>query len=220
MVNEAEIKAGQAVYTPFMLKIYNILVLDVSNNFIWRSSKWNQLAQYNRYVRPNHLDIGVGTGFYLKNTTWPENTQLSLMDLNPSCLDSAKQVVEHLNVSPKCFQADIFKPQPELAEKFDSVSINYLLHCLPGDMKTKSVVIENAAAMLKPQGILFGSTILSDPGLQTFLSKKLMAFYNGKKIFSNQQDDHASVREVLEQHLTDVEIQIQGCVALFKGIKQ
>lgn len=218
MVTESEIKAGQVVYTPVMLKIYNLLVLYVSNYWIWRCPKRYQLEQYQRYVRSCHLDIGVGTGFYLKNTSWPENTQLSLMDLNPSCLASAAAAVKEL--SPTTYLADIFKPQADLVEHFDSISINYLLHCLPGDMNTKSVVIKNAVAMLKPQGVLFGATILSDPELQTFLSTRLMTFYNGKQIFSNQNDRRLLLKAVLEHYLIEVDVRIVGCVALFKGIKK
>lgn len=217
-ITESDIKAGQAVYTPFMLKIYNLLVLYVSNYWVWRCPKRYQLAQYHQYVTSHHLDIGVGTGYYLKNTPWPINTELSLMDLNPDCLHSTEEAMKWLH--PKIYLADIFKPQKALNEQFDSISINYLLHCLPGDMKDKRVVIDNAVAMLKPKGILFGATILSDRELQTFASTRLMAFYNKKQIFSNQADDRRSLKEVLEKHFSNVEIKIMGCVALFRGTKK
>lgn len=218
IVSESDIKAGQAVYMPFTLKIYNLLVLYVSNYWIWRCPKRYQLNQYHHYVTANHLDIGVGTGYYLKNTPWLIDTELSLMDLNSDCLHSTAQSMKWLH--PKTYLADIFKPQEALHEQFDSISMNYLLHCLPGDMKVKRSVIENAIAMLKPKGVLFGATILSDLELQTFASIRLMAFYNKKQIFSNENDNRAALKEMLEKYLNDVDIKVMGCVALFKGIKK
>lgn len=217
VVTETNIKAGQAVYTKLLLKIYNILVLDISNRWIWRCPKRYQLRQYNQCVTTNHLDIGVGTGYYLKHCNWPALTCLSLMDLNPTCLTVASKAAHAL--APQVYQADIFKSQEALGEQFTSISMNYLLHCLPGSMDEKAIVIANAAAMLKRQGILFGATILSDDHLQTGLSRRLAGFYNKKSIFSNQQDDFASLNRILNMHLKDVEIKLSGCVALFRGTK-
>ena len=49
-VKESDIKKGQAVYTPIMLKLYNLWVLDISNQWIWRCPKAKQLEQFNKYT--------------------------------------------------------------------------------------------------------------------------------------------------------------------------
>lgn len=217
-ISEEDIRAGQAVYSTFLLKIYDLWVLDISNNWIWRCPKRFQQEQFDCFATANHLDIGVGTGYYLKHHHWPKGTCLSLMDLNPSCLDAAKKAVKPLDA--KTHQADIFKKQPDaFCEQFDSISMNYLLHCLPGGMADKSVAIDNAVAMLKPGGVLFGATILADEHLQSGMSRRLAAFYNRKRIFSNQQDEHKSLQAALEKNLEQVEIIVKGCVALFRGYK-
>lgn len=217
IITEADIIKGQAVYTPILLKIYNLWVLTISNRLIWRCRKALQLEQYNRYVSNKHLDIGVGTGYYLKHCRWPSPLQLSLMDLNPNCLHTTKNALAHH--TPTTYLADIFQPQPALAEQFHSISMNYLLHCLPGNMETKSQAIANAAAMLTPGGILFGTTILSDERLHTKISRKLCDVYNKKGIFSNQQDTQQALQHMLTQHLMAVEVRVIGCVALFSGRK-
>lgn len=217
LINETDIKAGQAVYTPWLLKLYDIYVLNISNRWIWRCPKEIQLAQFNKYVSNNHLDIGVGTGYYLKKCTWPQQTKLALMDLNPNCLARAKLSVPQLKT--KIYQADIYKAQLELTNKFDSISMNYLLHCLPGDMSTKTVAIANAVAMLKPGGILFGATILADSNFHTKISARLADFYCRKRIFSNQKDNLQALKNMLTQHLEKVDIEVHGAVALFKGYK-
>lgn len=217
-INECDIQAGQAAYTSFLLKIYNIWVLDISNRWIWRCPKSYQLQQFNKNITANHLDIGVGTGYYLQHCRWPSNLKLALMDLNPNCLEYAKKAVAIL--VPTIYLHDIFKPKHDLKDQFNSISMNYLLHCLPGNMKTKTLVIENAVAMLKSSGVLFGATILSDQKFHTIVSQQLLNFYNKKKIFSNKQDNYQSLQNLLKNYLNDVELQVIGCVALFKGYKK
>lgn len=216
-ISEAEIKAGQAVYSPLLLKIYNLWVVDFSNAFIWRCPKRHQIKLFQENVSNNHLDIGVGTGYYLNQCNWADDAQISLMDLNPNCLNAAKSKLSKYN--PVCYKADIYKPQQQLANRFDSISMNFLLHCLPGDMETKSIAIKHAVAMLAPNGVLFGATILADDNLHNFISRQLNQFYNYKKIYTNSSDDKKTLQRILNKHLTDVEFRLIGCVALFKGIK-
>lgn len=216
-ISENDIHAGQAIYTRFVLQIYNFWVIHFSNRFIWRCPKKFQQEQYHRYATSNHLDIGVGTGYYLKHNTWPSNVRLALMDINRTCLNSAKRATQAL--LPTLYQVDVFKLQEILTEQFDSISTNYLLHCLPGSMHTKSIALGNIVALLKPNGVLFGATILSDEHLHTPLSRFISRFYNQKNYFSNRYDTQAALLDSLQKHLTQVEIEVIGCVALFKGYK-
>ncbi len=219
LVKESDIKKGQAVYTPIMLKLYNLWVLDISNQWIWRCPKAIQLEQFNKYISSNHLDIGVGTGYYLKSCKILPQSKISLMDLNLNCLNEAKEALLKKGIDAAAYQADIFKKQPTLSEKFSSISMNYLLHCLPGNMQTKETCVHNAVSMLRPQGVLFGATILADKHLHTTASQFLSNFYNKKQIFSNQEDSHEALLQVLNKHLIDVDVSVIGCVAVFKGTK-
>lgn len=216
-ISESDIKKGQAIYTPMLLKLYNLWVLDISNAWIWRCSKGIQLEQFNKYITENHLDIGVGTGYYLKQCQWPSQANISLMDLNPNCLDVAKNGLQ--DRAPKVYLHDIFKPEKSLSNQFNSISMNYLLHCLPGTMETKSEAIANAVSMLIPGGVLFGATILADANLHTKMSQRLCDFYNKKGIFSNQDDTLEQLKLTLSNHLNDLEISVVGCVCLFKGTR-
>jgi 2-polyprenyl-3-methyl-5-hydroxy-6-metoxy-1,4-benzoquinol methylase len=219
-VSESDIKKGQAVYTPIMLKIYNIWVLDISNRWIWRCPKEKQVAQFNKYITSNHLDIGVGTGYYLKTCKMPHSPKLSLMDLNLTCLNKAQKALHQKSITTTLYQADVFKKQTALAERFNSISMNYLLHCLPGNMQTKEKCIANAVSMLMPGGVLFGATIVSDKKLHILPSRMLSNFYNQRGIFSNQEDTSEALLNALGKHLIDIDISIVGCVALFKGVKR
>ena len=218
MISEQAIKKGQAIYTPLSLKIYNLWVVCFSNSFIWRCHRRHLLELHNKYISQNHCDIGVGTAYYLQRCQWQTNSTVSLLDINPHSLACAQQKIASLN--PSAVRADIFKPQPSLKERFDSISITYLLHCLPGDMSDKTLVIKHSVDMLKSGGILFGATILSDACYQSTLSRGLMSFYNKKGVFSNTADTKQSLLIALEAYLSNVSISVIGCVALFQGVKR
>jgi len=64
---DEEVVAGQAVYSKRVLGNYDLVVLGLSNRFLWRCPTERLLEHYNRHVTENHLDVGVGTGYFLDN---------------------------------------------------------------------------------------------------------------------------------------------------------
>ena len=79
---------GTKIYTPLTLKLYDWWVLCISNSYAWNCSTKDILIPYFlQNLSPNHLDIGVGTGYYL--TKIPAHYNISLMDLNPASLKAA-----------------------------------------------------------------------------------------------------------------------------------
>lgn len=69
-------KIGSQIYTPFTLKLYDWWVLKMSNHFAWKCPTHDVLVpHFTEYAGNEHLDIGVGTGFYL--THLPETTHIS-----------------------------------------------------------------------------------------------------------------------------------------------
>ena len=105
-------------------------------------------------------------------------------------------------------------------EKFDSISVNYLLHCLPGDFSEKGLIFSNLREVLNDGGLLFGSTILGKGVNTNIFASKLMGLYNKKGIFCNSNDEITSLEKSLKENFSNVKIEIVGCVALFSGIKQ
>jgi hypothetical protein len=53
---------GQADYGPAFLRIYDGLVLGLFARFVWRMSTRDLVWLYREQIRPNHLDVGPGTG--------------------------------------------------------------------------------------------------------------------------------------------------------------
>ncbi|ROI86730.1 methyltransferase, partial [Escherichia coli] len=100
---------------------------------------------------------------------------------------------------------DVFDPYPAaLHGQFDSISMFYLLHCLPGNISTKSCVIRNAAQALTDDGTLYGATILGDGVVHNSFGQKLMRIYNQKGIFSNTKDSEEGLTHILSEHFENV----------------
>ncbi len=119
------------------------------------------LEHYNRHVSSNHLDIGVGTGYFLDNCTFPTTRpRLALMDLNHNSLATSEQRLKRYN--PEVYLGNVLEIDNVAMPPFDSIGIMNLLHCLPGTMNTtKRNVLERIKTKLNSGGIVFGSTILS-----------------------------------------------------------
>ena len=216
MENFDEVKAGQSVYTKQVLAIYDIWVLGISNRLIWKCPSSHILELYNKHISNNHLDIGIGTGFFLAHCNFPtSNPRLALIDLNPNTLELCSRRLKQYQ--PQTYQRNVLEPIKIEAEKFDSVGLNYLLHCLPGTMLSKGIVFENIKPVLNSGGVVFGSTILSK-GVETgFMARYLMDIYNQKGIFSNREDSLENLQKILKQNFDESSIKTIGSVALFWG---
>ncbi|MCJ8348998.1 class I SAM-dependent methyltransferase [Moritella sp.] len=208
---------GQAVYSKKVLSIYDIWVLGFSNNYLWKCPTNIIGKKFATLVSNNHLDVGVGTGYYLKKYLPSTVRRVALVDLNNNSLESTSKAIKHLN--PEVYCRNILEPLALNCDKFDSVSINYLLHCLPGNLSEKSIAFSHLREVINEGGVLFGSTILGKNISRNTLAKKLMAFYNKKGIFNNINDDLVSLDIALKEHFSDVKIEIIGCVAIFSAIK-
>src|SRR5437899_2107118 len=90
--------ASQAIYNNAVLAVYDFYVLGISNSFAWKCKTMRILERYNRYVSSNHLDVGVGTGFYLDRCTFPTPTpKITLGDPNTNCLEKASKRIRRYN---------------------------------------------------------------------------------------------------------------------------
>lgn len=213
-VTKEQVEAGQSVYTPRLLWFYDLLVIYFNMPFAWRCQASHILKMYNSHISSNHLDIGVGSGYYLDKCTFPtDKPRLALMDLNPNSLKfTAKRVSRY---ETELYRANILEPIDMDIEKFDSVGINFVLHCLPGTMETKLIVFDHIKTLLKPGGVVFGSTILNIKDKQNWLTKKLMKDFNDKKYFCNLEDGLPTLSEGLSERFPESEVNVIGSVALF-----
>ena len=210
-----DVERGQRVYTPLVLRAYDLVVLGFSNRFAWRCRSSTMLERYDRHVGRRHLDLGVGTGWYLDRCRWPvEQPEITLLDLNENSLALAARRLRRY--APETVRANVLDPLPLGDARFESASANYLLHCLPGRIESKAgMLAENVRPYLRPGGVLFGSTILGQGVPHGRIGRRLLRVYNQKGIFSNADDDERGLQRGLASKLKDVEIEVVGAVALF-----
>ena len=104
-------------------------------------------------------------------------------------------------------------------DRFDSISLNYVLHCLPGTMETKAIVFDHLAEQLNPGGVIFGATLLGNRVRQSWAAKRLMRFYSKRVFFSNHGDSPDELREALGARFGAIELEVVGCAALFSVVK-
>ncbi|PHM05708.1 class I SAM-dependent methyltransferase, partial [Nostoc sp. 'Peltigera malacea cyanobiont' DB3992] len=110
---------GAAVYNKSVLMIYDFYVLGLSNTFFWKCPTQLILNFYNQHVSAKHLDVGVGSGYFLDNCQFSNpNPIITLVDLNPNSLEYTAQRIHRYK--PTTLLANIFQPLPS-ALTFDSI---------------------------------------------------------------------------------------------------
>jgi SAM-dependent methyltransferase len=212
----SEVAAGQAVYSPLVLRTYDWLVLGFSNRLLWRCPTSGLRRLYDRNVSSRHLDIGVGTGYFLDKAAWPvANPAITLVDLNDNSLAFAASRIKRY--APRTVRANALAPLPAIGS-FDSCGLCYLLHCLPGAIPEKAVIFDHVRPLLAPGARVFGATILQGGAPRSRPAQALMNVYNKKGIFSNVSDTFEDLHAALTARFTRVDVTMKGAVAVFEAV--
>jgi len=213
-VRAERVSAGIALYSRLFLSVYDWLALGLNCRFLWRCPSHHLLELYNQHASANHLDIGVGTGYFMDRCSFPSSSpRLALMDLSPNSLRAAgKRLARY---SPRTYLRNALEPFNLEPPGFDSVGLMNLLHCLPGDMKTKAVVFEHAREVMNPGAALFGSSILYRGVTRSFYTTLVLRANNRAGTMTNLEDDVDDLRESLHRHFSESSVHVIGCEALF-----
>jgi SAM-dependent methyltransferase len=203
------------VFSQGMLRYYDRL-LEFTCNWVWHCPIRRTLELYRRHLSSNHLEVGVGTGYFLEHSQLPgSEPRLALLDLSPHCL---KRTATRLRrYAPEVYRANALAPIELSVRRFDSIAINYVLHCMPGASPEKGIAFANLKPLLNPSGVLFGSTVLRHGVRCNLGATAFMRLYNARKVFCNLEDSLAGLRQALETTFRNVQIEVIGCVAQFSG---
>jgi SAM-dependent methyltransferase len=203
---------GYRGYNKFLLAIYDPWVLGFMSRAVWRVPTAPYIERYRRNLGRRHLDVGPGTGYFLEKAAPPEGTQITLLDPNPNVLARCSRRLEAMH--PATVQASVMEPLP-MGTTFDSAALSFVIHCLRGPMENKATAIRNTAAVLEPDGVLFGGTVL---GLGEHHTPQARLFLRGaNKIgdFDNLGDTADGLRRILEESFEAVEVDVAGSAATF-----
>jgi len=102
---------------------------------------------------------GGDRGYFLDHARFSDPApRVALFDLNTHCLArTARRIARY---HPEIYRADVLQPIVLDVRRFDSVALNYVVHCLPASWPHKGTVFPHLKAMLNPGGTLFGATLV------------------------------------------------------------
>lgn len=208
---------GQADYTPgFLAHVYDRLVLKIVNRAVWRMPTASIQRLYDTHVGARHLDVGPATGYLLDHCRFPTGApEITLLDVNRNVLDAASTRIARYR--PRRCQADLLQPLDVDLGTFDSIGMTHVLHCLPGEMADKVIVVQRPREFLRPGGSLFGTTILGKGVRHTPWSKALLWFLNRKGVMGNRNDDAGPLEEMLAASFDRYSLTVCGTIAVFVG---
>ena len=136
-----------------------------------------------------------------------------LLDINRNSLDvSARRVARY---KPVALQRNLLEQLNIPGPGFDSVGINYVLHCLPGAMETKAAVFDQLKTVMNPGAVLFGSTTLYEGVRKNLLARIFMAAYNALGIFDNRGDTLEGLKRALAARFRESQVEVAGCSGIF-----
>lgn len=206
--------AGASIYSKFTLFFYDMLVMLFENYFVWKCPTQTVIDFYHEHVTNRHLDVGVGTGYFLNKCSFPGGSPMvHLMDLNPNSLRKTSKRIKRY--SPIAHQWNVLEPIRFDLPEFDSICISNILHCLPGKITDKEIVFKNLKGFLSKNGTFFGLTILGKDLKVSFLYRLFNGIYNKLLIFSNLQDDLEGLEKILKAHFESYTLRVVGSVAIF-----
>lgn len=225
------------LYTPLVLYFYDKLVLYFNMGFAWNcpTSKWLTPLFFDNFSN-NHLDVGVATGYFPATAlassvgkSHRKQQSLTLVDLDANSLHVAKNRVmaSAPDTNIACYQADATAPPPAAiqSQRFKSISMMNILHCISGPTSKKSTALRNYAPLLEDDGVFFGATIL---GYDCEVAKELdrswfcyfyMMLINWYGHFDNWEDGTEMVSDALRDTFEEVSTRTVGSILLFRARK-
>jgi len=205
---------GQADYSPLLLRLYDPIVIGIVAGLVWRFPAERLPDLYRATIRANHLDVGPGTGYLIDHSGIPDGRHITIVDPNPNVLRHATKRLQRLDVT--AIEADVLKPLP-VEGPFDSAALCLVIHCLPGPLTRKARAIANIAAVLAPDGVLFGASVLGRSGQHTWLGRRVLAAFNRRGAFDNLDDSADGLREILAASFESVEMETYRSVVVFSA---
>lgn len=190
-------------YTPRLLRAYDRAVLGFVGPRVWKMSAEPGLELYRNHMGRRHVDVGPGTGYFIAESSPSKDTDLTLIDPNPNVLEHCAETLAEWE--PALVNANVLEPLP-VEGPFHSAGLVYVIHCLPGPMEAKARAVENIAAVLTPDGVLFGGTVLGLSADHTWPARTFLRIANLRGGMDNRGDDVAGLRTILEASFRGVTI--------------
>lgn len=218
LVGSAATRLGQLFFSIMSHRFYDVGLYRFVTPRIWRCATAQLMDNYVENISNNHLEIGVGSGYFLEHTLCPEYLQrLVLLDLNQRCLSKSAKRLKAFE--PQMRHHDILMPFAQEEAKVASVGMNYVLHCIPGSFRSNERIFTHIHSLLEDGGVLFGATLLKQPASKGIVSWLFMKLLNTVGIFNNSEQTLLDLEQVLGATFSEVQLSIVGCAVVFRAVK-
>jgi len=216
-MNQEALDAALAAYSEENLKMYDDWILGVNVSH-WQCPTELLLEEYNKHISTDHLDVGVGTGYYLDLCTFPEDKEtprIAIMDMAEKSIAETSKRIERY--SPEVIWGNVLEPLIYKGNKFSSIACNYLFHCVPGSFKEKGIAFKHLSEHLADEGVLFGATICRHGVDASDEAIEMMNGNNEAGFFNNLDDSVEDLTAALNDVFSNVEVTVKGSVAIFNA---
>ncbi|KAK3939639.1 methyltransferase [Diplogelasinospora grovesii] len=223
---------GTYIYTSISLRFYDAYVLGFNMRYIWGCATYTILLPlFCENFSKRHLDIGVATGYFpsiaIERSREQDARHITLMDLNKNSLHAAEKRIKgdhsDLDVDVQCVYGDVLGPLPDALkeQKFDSISLFNLFHCVPGTPERKAESFATLAQCLSDDGVLVGNTVLGKGymGWSPLTWYTMFLFNYFFRSFTNWEDNPEAFEAGLRREFEDVQTWIVGSMFLFRARK-
>ena len=199
------------------MEYYDGVVNEFNCLHVWKCSRQYIINHYRSHISNYHLEIGPGSGYFLKRDILRKNpsiNKLTLIDVNDDILDYSKQnLKDEYSNDITTLNTDIFSHTIPSDIQFKSVGINYVLHCIPGSLHEN---IDTLLTNLNSTNYnIFGATVISDPIHMNPIAEYELMVLNSLGIFNNKNDTYEEFQEYLINQKIKHNITKRGYVALF-----
>lgn len=211
---QRKVALSQQYFNRATLSIYDFILYGLISRYAWGVSVQRLDAHYRKYASDNHLEVGVGTGYLLNRVKFGSSKpRLSLMDLSLACLATTKRKLARY--TPDTYEQNLLEPIGHKLPSYDSIAINYVLHCVPGAFSEKGLALQHLQNLLSKNGVLFGATVLSKDIRKNLLARPFMWLMNTLGVFNNREDSAKDLKDFLFLHFDVLEFEVRGVTALF-----
>ena len=140
--------------------------------------------------------------------------RLALIDLQANCLThTARRLARY---RPETYIRDACQPIHGI-KPFDSIALGGILHCLPGDMRSKGRVFDHLMGIARPNARIFGYTLVNDC-IPDRLSRRLAwRLLHELRVINCVNDSARSLISVLSCRFIDYRVELIGCFAFFEA---
>ncbi len=210
------IARAHAVYTPLALVFYDVVVHGLSNRFAWRCPTERLLGLYAANLSANHLEAGAGTGLFL-DRAGANFDRLVLLDINEHCLKRAGRRLARFK--PTLRQANLLAPLDPPGIDALRFGRPHLCAALPAGRHGREAhgPRSSAAGDGGGGGAVRGHHSWPWRAGRTARRGPCSTSITPRACSITGEDDLETLSDGLRQRFATVEIDTQGCVALFRA---